>query len=175
MRDHARMETLLVLVLVLVLLLAVAAVLLLRRLEGMDARLATLARLDALDKQLQSLAGQFERREFSVALQAKLTEFAEGQARLAAAVTGLQEALAAVPHAPAAAPAGDLLGMVREHLVAQHYEGVRLLTDAAQLAGRSGRVVFEARRDGVLHKGLAVVADGEVVEDSARGAWSAFP
>jgi len=170
-----RMQTLLIFVLVLALLLVAASVLLLRRLQSLEAQLAPLSRLDDLDKQLQALAARIERREFSVALQAKLTEFGEGQTRLAAALAALQEAVAAAPVARAALPSGDLLGLVREHLVEQRFEGVRLLTEAGQLSGRSGHVAFEARRDGVLHKGHTVLLDGAVVEDHVRAAWSAFP
>jgi len=169
------MQTLLIIVLALVLLLVAAALLLLRRLEALGARLAPLSRLADVDARVAALAGQVERREFSVALQAKLTELAESQARLAAAVAGLQEGLAAAPSARAALPDGDLLGIVREHLVAQGFAGVCLLTDAGQLAGRSGRVAFEARRDGVLHKGHTQLQDGEIVDDTIRAAWATFP
>ncbi len=169
------MQALLIFVLVLVLLLVVAAALLLRRVQGLESRLAPLARLDDLDKQLQLLGGLIERREFSVALQAKLTEFGETQARLTAALAELQAAVTAAPVAHATLPSGDLLGLVREHLVEQRFEAVHLLTDAGQLEGRSGHVAFEARRDGVLHKGHAVLLDGAVVEDHVRSAWSTFP
>ena len=65
--------------------------------------------------------------------------------------------------------------MAREHLERMGYRRVRLLSDLGSLSGRSGKVVFEASRDGAAHKGQVVVEDGVVRDVNTRSAYSAFP
>jgi hypothetical protein len=119
-----------------------------------------------------------ERREFSAALSAKLTEFTEAHARLAASVAGLRQERSEQP-APPPGPAGDratgAAGAVQARLAQLGFEDVHVLTDVATLDAGSGRVVFEARRRGVQHKGHIELRAGVVVNESIQSAYSTFP
>ena len=75
---------------------------------------------------------------------------------------------------PAAEPA-DIAHRVREHLQEQGFDSVQILSDLTRLEGRDGRVVFEARRHGAMHKGHVGLRDGAVVDEAVRAAYSAFP
>ena len=75
----------------------------------------------------------------------------------------------------AEAPEPDVSQAVREHLLERGFDEVHILADLNRLEGRSGRVVFEGRRHGVMHKGHVSVQDGAVVDLSERAAYSAFP
>ncbi|GJM20381.1 MAG: hypothetical protein DHS20C15_02960 [Planctomycetota bacterium] len=147
--------------------------------------LARLDQLDALTERVQQLAHELDRRQLNAPLQAKLTELAETGERSRVAFMEVQERVAelgrlvdarleAVTDTPAAGPA-DLAERVREHLRAQGFERVQILSDLTKLDGHDGRVVFEARRNGVMHKGHVGLRDGAVVDESVRAAYSAFP
>jgi hypothetical protein len=43
------------------------------------------------------------------------------------------------------------------------------------LSELSGRVLFEARRRGVIHKGHVLLAAGRVQSESVQSAYAAFP
>jgi len=64
---------------------------------------------------------------------------------------------------------------IREHLARLGFDDVHLLTDLESLPELSGRVVFEARRRGVLHKGYVQLAAGRVQSESVQSAYAAFP
>ena len=149
--------------------------LLFRKVEAVRSQLAPLAELAELRRRLELLAAQVEQREFSSALQAKLTEFTEAHSRLAAAVRELEQRLPVGAPARGKAPPADLGELVRRHLVEDGFEGITILTDLRELSGRSGRVAFEARRRGVMHKGHALLQDGEVVDETLHAAYSTFP
>ena len=50
-----------------------------------------------------------------------------------------------------------------------------MLTDLSTLEGGTGRAVFEAHRDQVMHKGHVRLSGGAVVDTQARAAYTAFP
>ncbi len=148
---------------------------LVRRLDRLEGRLQRLAALDALVLRVEDLAAHVEQRQIGGALAARLTEFGEEHARLTAAVRDLEQRLPAPGGARTRSPPPDLGERVRRQLGERGFETVTLLTDLTTLAERSGRVTFEARRRGVMHKGHVVLRDGEVVDAAHRAAYSAFP
>jgi hypothetical protein len=168
------MDPMLAVAAVLVFGLAAAGFGLFRRLEQIRQRLEALDKLAVLEQRLDQLISQVERREFSAALSAKLTEFTEAHARLAAAVAELRRARVERP-APEPAPATDPAGIVAAHLRRLGFEDVHLVTDVETLDAGSGRVVFEARRRGVQHKGHLELRGGTVVSESIQSAYSTFP
>ncbi|MHC5211638.1 MAG: hypothetical protein ACYTG2_13040 [Planctomycetota bacterium] len=168
------MDPVLAVAAVLVFGLAAAGYGLSRRLEQIRQRLETLDKVQVLEQRLDQLISQVERREFSAALSAKLTEFAEAHARLAASVAELRQAHVERP-ARAEAPATDPAGVVHAHLRRLGFEDVHLLTELETLSDDSGRVVFEARRRGVQHKGHLELQDGKIVHESIQSAYSTFP
>ena len=167
-------QTILVLALGLVFLLVAWRVL--RRLEALGTDLERLDDIEDLYQRLDDLTEQVEQRRLGETLQAKLTEFTEGMARLSSAVSELQQKVGRAPAAaPAEAAAPDLAGIVRRHLEREGFETVRVLSEQGEAGGGQGRVTFEARRRGVTHKGHAVVEDGAVVDQALRSAYSTFP
>jgi hypothetical protein len=172
------MDPMLAVAAVLVFGLAAAGYGLSRRLEHIRVRLELLDRLAVLESRLEQLVSQVERREFSAALSAKLTEFTEAHARLAASVAGLRQEREMRPAAepePAGERAPGPAGAVQARLAQLGFEDVHILTDVETLAGGSGRVVFEARRRGVQHKGHIELRAGVVVNESIQSAYSTFP
>jgi hypothetical protein len=144
-----------------------------RRLDKLRGELSRLDKLDALEQRLEALAAQVEQSEFSAALQAKLTEFSEANLKLASALAELRQRIPAPKLSKA--PGGNPVDVVREHLDRLGFEEVHLLTDLESLPELSGRVVFEARRRGVLHKGFVELAAGCVQSESVQSAYAAFP
>jgi hypothetical protein len=144
-----------------------------RRLDRMRSELARLDKLEALEQRVAALSAQLEQSEFSAALQARLSEFAEANLKLASGLAELRQRLPVgkVSRAHPAQPADS----VREHLGRLGFEDVHLLTDLETLPQLSGRVVFEARRRGVLHKGYVELSAGRVLAESAQSAYAAFP
>lgn len=156
-----------------------------RRLGRVEEGLARLDQLDTLTERVQQLAHELDRRQLNAPLQAKLTELAEAEERSRVAFLDVQARVAelskvvdarleAVADTPPAGPA-DLAERVRSHLRDQGFERVQILSDLIKLDGHEGRVVFEARRNGVMHKGHVGLRDGAVVDESVRAAYSAFP
>lgn len=160
------------------------------RVGRVEERLAALDELATLPDAVRTAVDELERRDLHEALRERLGEVAESHARLAGVVDDLagrierqgkllrdlgatlREARAPSADAPALE---DVSATVARHLSGRGYEAVRLLTEGSRLDGRSGTVAFEARRDGVMHKGHVVVADGVVRKESVRSAYSAFP
>jgi len=169
------MQGLVIAVVLLALGLVVLAVGLFRRLERVRGALSGLDELAAVRQRLDALQAQVERTEFSAALQAKLTEFSEENSRLTSAVRDLERRLPQVAPGRGRQPPTDLGELVRRHLVGLGFEGITILTDLRELAGPSGRVSFEARRRGVMHKGHALLKDGEVVDETLHAAYATFP
>lgn len=167
------MDPLLATMAVLVLGLGVVGFGLSRRLDRLRAELSRLDKLDALGQRLEALASQVEQSEFSAALQAKLTEFSEANLKLASALAELRQRIPAAKLTKA--HGGNPADTVREHLARLGFEEVHLLTDLESLPELSGRVVFEARRRGVLHKGYVELAAGRVQSESVQSAYAAFP
>ena len=144
-----------------------------RRLDRVRAELARLDKLDALEKRVEALTAQLEQSEFSATLQSRLTEFTEANLKLAATLAELRQRLPGGKSfkPPASTPADA----VREHLARLGFDEVHVLTDLETLPELSGRVVFEARRRGVLHKGHVQLAAGRVQSESVQSAYAAFP
>lgn len=162
-----------------------AVVLLDRRLSALQTELARRDDVAELSRRLRELSAELDRDELSAPLAARITEFAEAERRLFAALAEVRgelsdlrraaERRAAAEGLPAVPEPPDLGAVVREHLAARGFDRVAILSDLTRLVGREGRVVFEARRDGVMHKGHVGLADGEVVDEDVRAAYSAFP
>jgi outer membrane murein-binding lipoprotein Lpp len=172
------MEPVLIALAVLAALMTGGVVLLARRLSGLEQRLERLDDLDKLSQRVQRLAGELDRKELNAHLQAKLTEIAESDRRLRAALSELTRKVADLEpqhDAEHDRPAQGPEDIAREHLERMGYRRVRLLSDLGSLNGRSGKVVFEATRDGAAHKGQVVVEDGVARDVNARSAYSAFP
>lgn len=168
-------QAVLVLAGVLALGIAVLAFITQRRLAAVQRALELLEQLPVMAERLDTLSERVERREFSAALSAKLTEVSESHRRLASSVTALAQRVAGDTSAPGDEAAGDLAALVRRHLGRMGFEAIQILTDLDELDQGSGRVVFEARRLGVTHKGHVELLDGEVVGEQIRSAYSAFP
>lgn len=167
------MDTLLATLALLVLGLGAVGYGLSRRLDRMRGELARLDKLEALEQRMAALSAQLEQSEFSAALQARLSELAEANMKLASGLAELRQRLPVgkAPRAPSSHPAD----VVREHLGRLGFEDVHVLTDLETLPEQSGRVVFEARRRGVVHKGYVELAAGRVLNESAQSAYAAFP
>jgi hypothetical protein len=160
-------------------------VLLAKRIARLDVHLARLERLDEIDRRLRDLSAEFDRKELNSQLQSKMTEVTEANRRLAHAlgqvrdeVAALRDNLRGAADQPSATPAGgpaDVNQLVRGHLSGTGFEDVHILSDLNRLEGRSGRVVFEGRRGGVMHKGHVNLKDGLVVDENVRAAYAAFP
>lgn len=144
-----------------------------RRLERLRGELARLDKLDVLEQKLAALTAQVEQGELSVALQAKLAEFTEADRKLTGALAELRQRLP-TPRLTKA-HGGNPADTVREHLSRLGFDELHLLTDFETLPELSGRVVFEARRRGVLHKGFVELAAGRVLSESVQSAYAAFP
>lgn len=144
-----------------------------RRLDRVRGELARLDKLEALEQRVAALSTQLEQSEFSAALQARLAELAEANLKLASGLAELRQRLPVgkAPRAPSTHPAD----VVRDHLGRLGFDDVHVLTDVETLPAQSGRVVFEARRRGVLHKGYVELASGRVLNESAQSAYAAFP
>ncbi|RKY22204.1 MAG: hypothetical protein DRQ55_01865 [Planctomycetota bacterium] len=163
--------------------LSVGGVVLLdRRLQQLSERLEPLEQLAGLSERVRGLSTELHRKELNERLAQHLHELADAQSRVTAALSELQQQVSDVSRslersaqAAAVAPADALSDRVRRHLAAQGYEQVTLLSDLSAIKGGSGRVVFEARRDGVVHKGQLSLAEGEIVDAVVRSAYSAFP
>jgi len=178
------MESILIAIGVLALLGLAATFRLERRLGRVEDRLGRLDEIEVLAQRVHGLAAELDRKELNAPLQAKLTEVTEGLRRLHAVVAELGQAQSdlraqvegAVAARPAEAPRpADLAQRVREHLEREGFERIQILSDVTRMQGASGRVVVEARRGGVAHKGHLSVTDGAVVEEHIRAAYSAFP
>jgi predicted signal transduction protein with EAL and GGDEF domain len=168
-------QAVLILAGVLALGLVVLAVITQRRLAKVQSALEMLEQLPVMAERLDVLSERVERREFSAALSAKLTEVNESHARLEASVAALAQYVAGDVDEEDEDEADDLGTVVHRHLSRQGFDPIRILTDLGKLDDRSGRVVFEARRLGATHKGHLVLQDGEVVDEEMRSAYSAFP
>jgi hypothetical protein len=168
------MDPLLVVAAVLVFGLAAVGFGLSKRLEHIRERLEELDRLPAMERRLEQLVSQVERPEFSSALAGKLTEFTEAHARLAASVAALRQSRVPLPDAESA-EATDPAGLVQAHLRGLGFVEVHLVTDVETLDEGTGRIVFEARRKGVQHKGHVELQDGKIVRESIQAAYSSFP
>ncbi|MHC4846373.1 MAG: hypothetical protein ACYTCU_09450 [Planctomycetota bacterium] len=170
------LDAVLILAGVLALGIVVLALITQRRLSKVQSALEVLEQLPVMAERLDVLGERVERREFSAALSAKLTEVSESHARLEAAVAELAQHVSGEADDEAEEDdTGDLAAVVRRHLARQGFDPIRILTDLGSLDGGSGRVVFEARRLGATHKGHLVLEDGEVVGEEMRSAYSAFP
>lgn len=160
-------------------------VLLAKRIARVEAGQGHLDRLEEIERRLGDLSAEFDRKELNTQLQSKMTEITEANRRLVHAVGELRKDLQELKDASAASvsqpssPEGDkpqsMEAVVCGHLTADGYTDIQLLSDLTQLNGRSGRVVFEARRTGVMHKGHVNLKDGRVVDENVRAAYSAFP
>jgi len=168
-------------------------VLLDKRLGRIQKDLGRLDELSTLAQKVASLAGQLDRKEVSAQLAAKLTEVAESDQRMVAALAELSREVGELrrgadrvaaerraaeqraEQAPVPPPAPDLAELVADHLAQRGFDEVRIVSDLGTLQGSSGRVVFEAQRRGVLHKGHVRLNDGRVVDESVRAAYSTFP
>ena len=153
-----------------------------RRLQKVEAALDRLDELDTLGARIGALAAELDRKEASSQVQAKLTEVAEAERRLVAALGDVTRQVAELRRTTErqgrltpAAPPPDLADVVQAHLAAEGFERVQVLTELSRIEGRSGRVAFEARKGGVMHKGHASVEEGRVVEENLQSAYSAFP
>jgi len=191
--NHVPVETTDLLFSALAILFVGGVMLLDRRLGRIQKDLARLDELGTLAQKVASLTGQLDRKEVSAQLATKLTEVAEGEQRMVAAlgelsreVTELRrgadrqaaERRAAEQRAellPDPPPGPDLAELVADHLAHRGFEDVRLVSDLGALQGSSGRIVFEGQRQGVLHKGHVRLNDGRVVDESVRAAYSTFP
>jgi hypothetical protein len=153
-----------------------------RRLGRLQKRLQPLEDLAPLAERVRGLSTELHRKELNERLAERLTELGDAQRRVSAALAQLQTEVADVSRSlersavAAEQPPSDELGeRVRLHLAGRGYDHVAVLSDLTGLEGRSGRVVFEARRDGVMHKGHLALADGEIVDETVRAAYAAFP
>lgn len=155
--------------------IAVLAWLTQRRLSRVATALELLDQLPLMAERLDALSERVERREFSAALSTKLTEVRESHDRLSAAVAAMAERVGGEAALSEDEGGDDLAARVRRHLQRQGYDPIHIITNMDELKGLSGRVVFEARRLGATHKGHLVLEDGEVVDESVRSAYSAFP
>ena len=163
--------------------LGVAGVILLdRRLARIGQQLQALDDLADLAERVRGLGAELQRKELNEALQAKLTELGEAQARSAAGLAEVLEQVGELARSlersvhELGPPDGEALSQrVRTHLAEQGYEQVRILSDLGGTQAGTGRVVFEARRDTVMHKGHVSLVDGEVVDEKVRSAYAAFP
>jgi hypothetical protein len=168
-------------------LLGLSGVLLLaKRLTRIDVALRRLDALEELDRRLRDLSAEFDRKELNTLLQAKMTEMTEANRRLTHAMGEMRQDLLEMKEAKErVASVGEQASsqqklpdageVVRTHLRGTGYDDVQILSDLNSLQGRSGRVVFEARRTGVMHKGHVRLKDGVVVDENVRAAYSAFP
>lgn len=161
------------------------------RIDRLEQRLAALEPLSELPVAVGAAVDEIQRRDVHEGLRAQMADLAEAQVRLAGVVDELSgrverhgklvRDLAAsarerpATEAPALPEPEDVSVIVARHLADRGFEAVRLLTESTRLEGRSGTVAFEARRDGVMHKGHVVVEDGRVRRESVRAAYSAFP
>lgn len=178
------MDPVLVTLLALALVVVTGVLFLDRRMARLQAELSQLDALAELADRVKALAAELDRKELSARVQSKITEFTESNRRLTAALTELRQDLDEVrrsselhsgggPEVGGGAP--DLASVVRDHLSSGGYRRVQLLSDLTELQGLTGRIVFEASKDGAVHKGHVDLRDGAVVEESVRSAYSAFP
>ncbi|MFT7462528.1 MAG: hypothetical protein ACI9EF_000868 [Pseudohongiellaceae bacterium] len=191
--NHGHVETTDLLFFALAVLFVLGVVLLDRRLGRIQHDLRQLDELAKLSQKVASLTGLLDRNEVSAQLEAKLTEVAESEQRMVAAVGEVTREVAelrrggerqaaerraaeqrAVELPPEPEPL-DVAGLVADHLATAGFDEVRLVSDLGQLTGHTGRVVFEAQRRGVMHKGHVRLSDGRIVEQSVRAAYSTFP
>jgi len=164
--------------------LFVGAVLVLdRRLGRIQRDLDRFDELAGLPKRVVNLAGQLDRTAISGQLEAKLTEFAEAERRMVSSLAELTHEVSEMRRAaerwsaerPPDPPPTDVGSVVRDHLSGRGFDEVRLVTDLATLQGNSGRIVFEALKQGVMHKGNVQLNDGRVVDESWQANYSTFP
>lgn len=155
-----------------------------RRLARVEERLGDLGKLDGFAERIQQISHELDSSQLNAPLQAKLTELAEAEERGRTALLELQQRLVELTRVvdsrleavgPAAVDAEGVAQRVRTHLIDRGYERVQILSDLTRLDGRDGRVVFEARRHGAMHKGAVDLRDGAVVDEAVRAAYSAFP
>ncbi len=164
-----------------VLVLLVLVIGLLRRMSELGLELESLEELEEIRSSLAELTSEVQRRDLHEQLRARLTEMTESHRRLAAGFTRLEEtvrdqaAASAVPAAAAESVDTQPAALVIRHLTRQGFASVQVLTELSRIEGRSGRVAFEARKGGVMHKGHALVEDGRVVDQKLQSAYSAFP
>jgi DNA integrity scanning protein DisA with diadenylate cyclase activity len=156
-----------------------------KRVGRVEQALGRLDRLEEIDRRLGDLSAEFDRKELNSLLQAKMTEVTEANRRLVHSVDELRQDLQEIKDAdrqvglqPVSVvgdepPAMDVV--VRDHLEADGYTDIQVLSDLTHLNGNSGRLVFEARRAGVMHKGHVNLKDGRVTDENVRAAYSAFP
>ncbi len=159
------------------------------RVRALEASVDSLLPLAELPASIEALAADLQGRDLHERLRAQLAESAEAQVRLAGRVDDLGgridqqgklvrdwgATLQAAASKGADVPLEDISIVAARHLRERGFEAVRLLTERSHVEGRSGSLAFEARRDGVMHKGHVVLADGVVRKESVRAAYSAFP
>lgn len=180
-----RMELVLIAIGALGLLGLMGVLLLAKRLGGLQGLLSPLDRLDEIERRLGDLSAEFDRKELNTLLQVKMTEVTEANRRLLHSVGELRLEVQEIKDATAQrggalrsgeggeSPSLDVI--VRSHLASNGFTEVQLLSDLASLHDQTGRVVFEARRAGVMHKGHVNLLEGRVVDENVRAAYSAFP
>lgn len=180
--NHGPVETVLICFFALAALGVGAVVVLDRRIARLGERLARLDDIEGLSERVRGLSTELHRKELNEALASRLTELGEAQRRVTAALVELQGQVGDLQRSTerrareaALPPADELSSRVRQHLADRGYAQVKVLSELGELRGRSGRVVFEARRDGVLHKGHLSLADGDIVDEQVRSAYQAFP
>jgi hypothetical protein len=158
---------------------ALAAWTLVRRLEEARASLAALDGLAEIQRTLARLLAQRDELDLK-RVEHLLVDLREGSKRVEELLARAEEQRAAAHERDALVPAlAPALGeRVLNRLTALGYERIEIVTPnetLEQLAGASGDVLIEARRDGVLCKGRVRVRGGRIDSVSLQPAFPVFP
>ena len=150
----------------------------LRAVAAAGGRLATLSEIDQKLGRLVAARDDLDLRR----LEHLLVDVRDTQKRLEDAFLRTAEAgrTATATTSELAAPAGpESIGeRIVNRLLALGYEQVQIVTRAeklAELLGRDGEVLVEARQGGVLHKGRVVLRGGRLADVELHPAYSIFP
>lgn len=168
---------------------AIAAWLLVKRAKRIEEELARLDRLDELARNVKSITERDEDLDVR-RLEHVLIDIRDGQRRVEDRMMALLEARAGEGHpgghaqptraleVDASASGGALADRIVTRLLSLGYERIVLVTpptEFARILREGGAVVVEARRDGAVCKGRAIVLDGRIQDLQIQSAYSTFP
>ncbi len=155
---------------------AVLLGLILQRSRALEHRLRQLEALEPIRLALAELTKAREDLDLR-RIEHALLDVRAGQKRTEDALLRAVELPAAAPAGSFGAPLRSLPERLTNRLLALGYERVQIANSAEELArmAERGEVLFEARRDGAVWKGHAVIEQGSLTHLDMKPVYSMFP
>lgn len=156
--------------------IAVGVFVLVQRARALERALASLSALDEIKSLLTKL--QSEREDIDLRrIEHVLLDVRANLGRTEDALLRAVQRPRATGELPAALPPDSLPERLTNRLLALGYERIQIATPPEALAelGSKGEILVEARRDGALWKGRALVEQGAFTQIDLKPVYSMFP